>query len=50
VYPTLEHRLSGRTLIGEAAFLRDFLGRDIAIGDDELHPMNFRALKEVIRK
>ena len=50
VHPTLEHRLSGRALIGETAFLRHPFRRAIPIGDDKLHPVNFRALQEVIRE
>jgi hypothetical protein len=48
VPPTCEHGLSRYALIGKPAFLRHTLRRDIALGNDELHPMNFGTLKQVI--
>src|SRR5437870_10852181 len=45
---TLEHGLSRRTLIGKPAFLRHTLGGNIALGNDELHPVDCRTLKEII--
>ena len=44
VPPTCEHGLSRRALIGKTAFLCHALGRNIPLGNDELHPMNFGAL------
>src|SRR5215831_15760735 len=40
--------LSRRALIGQPAFLCHTLGGDIALGNDELHPVDFRTLKEII--
>src|SRR5215470_7254001 len=45
---TREHGLSRRALIGKPAFLCHTLGGNIALGNDELHSVNFRPLKEII--
>ena len=47
---TREHGLSCRALIGKPAFLCHPLGGDIALGNDELHPVDFRTLKEIIHE
>src|SRR2546428_10133309 len=50
VPPTLEHGLSRRALIGKPKFLCHALGGDIPFGNDELHPVDFRTLKEIIHE
>ena len=46
---TCEHGLSRCALIGKPAFLRHPLGGDIPLSNDELHPVDVRTLKEIIR-
>src|SRR5215813_287234 len=50
VPPTCEHGLSCRALIGKPAFLCHTLGGDIPLGNDDLHPVDVRTLKEIIHE
>src|SRR2546422_11766479 len=48
--PTCEHGLSRCGLIGKPAFLCHSLRRDIPLSNDELYPVDFCTLKEIIHE